>query len=93
MKDPYKIIKSVAITEKTNSLMEDNQYVFIVNKNAKKIDIKLAVQVLFERKVKCVNTMNRVGKTKRNKYGIGKRPDIKKAIVTLKKGEDAIDLF
>ena len=73
--------------------MEENQYVFIVNKKAKKSDIKSAVQVLFERKVKCVNTMNRVGKTRRNKFGIGKKPNIKRAIVTLKDGEEAIDLF
>ena len=93
MKDPYSVIKNVSITEKTNSLMENNQYTFIVNKKAKKNDIKLAVQILFERKVKCVNTMNRIGKTKRNKFGVGKKPDIKKAVVTLKDGEEPIDLF
>ena len=93
MKDPYNVVKTVSITEKTNSLMEHNQYTFIVDKKAKKGEIKNAIQMLFERKVKCVNILNRKGKTKRNKFGVGKRADTKRAIITLKDGEEAINLF
>ena len=93
MRDPYTVVKTVSITEKTNSLMENNQYVFIVNKKANKKEIKQAVQFLFERKVKSVNILNRIGKTKRNRFGVGKKADLKRAIVTLKDGEEAIELF
>ena len=93
MKDPYNVIKTVSITEKTNSLMENNQYTFIVHKKANKKDVKNAVKFLFERGVKSVNLLNRIGKTKRNRFGVGKRPDVKRAIVTLKDGEPAIELF
>ena len=93
MTDPYNIIKTVSITEKSNSLMENNQYVFIVNKKANKKDVKRAIQFLFERKVSSVNIINRLGKTKRNRFGVGKKADIKRAIVTLKDGEEAIELF
>ena len=93
MKDPYTIVKTVSITEKSNSLMENNQYVFIVNKKANKKDVKQAVQFLFERKVKSVNIMNRIGKTKRNRFGVGKKADLKRAIITLQDGEESIELF
>ena len=93
MNNVYKIIKTVSVTEKSNSLIEDNQYTFIVDKRADKKDIKKAVQEVFDRKVKAVNVMNRRGKTKRNKYGLGKKADYKKAVVTLMDGESAIDLF
>jgi len=93
IKDPYTIVKTVSITEKTNSLMENNQYVFIVNKKANKNDVKQAVQFLFERKVKSVNIVNRIGKTKRNRFGVGKKADQKRAIITLQDGEEAIELF
>lgn len=93
MTNIYKIIKTVSVTEKSNSLIEDNQYTFIVDRRADKKDIKKAVQEVFDRKVKTVNVMNRQGKTKRNKYGLGKKADYKKAVVTLMDGESAIDLF
>ena len=93
MNNVYKIIKTVSVTEKSNSLIEDNQYTFIVDRRADKKDIKKAVQVVFDRKVKTVNVMNRRGKTKRNKFGLGKKADYKKAVVTLMDGESAIDLF
>ena len=93
MKDIYSIIKTVSITEKSNALMENNQYTFIVHKKSTKYDVKLAIQKVFERKVKSVNILNRQGKTKRSKFGLGKRADQKRAIVTLKDGEQAIDMF
>ena len=93
MNNVYEIIKTVSVTEKSNNLIEDNQYTFIVDRRADKKDIKKAVQEVFDRKVKAVNVMNRRGKTKRNKYGLGKKADYKKAVVTLIDGESAIDLF
>ena len=100
MKNVYNIIKTVAMTEKSNALMEIKQgdeiirkYTFIVDPKSTKYDVKLAIQKVFERKVKAVNMINRQGKAKRTKYGPGKRADYKKAIVTLKKGEQAIDIL
>jgi large subunit ribosomal protein L23 len=86
-KDPYTIIKTVSMTEKSNILTEQKQYTFIVHPEAKKPDIKRAVESLFEQKVKSVNVINGLGKTKRTKYGYGKKADWKKAIVTIKQGE------
>ncbi len=93
MNDPYQIINTVAMTEKSNELIEHNQYTFIIHRRANKYDVKFAVHKLFDRHVKSVNIINCKGKTKRNRYGVGKRADWKKAIVTLRDGEEAIDLF
>lgn len=93
MDNPYQIIKTIALTEKSNSLLEYNQYTFVVDPAANKMDIKRAVEYLFERKVKAVNVMNRRGKTKRNRYGVGKRADWKRAIVTLQDGQEPITVF
>lgn len=93
MNNPYQVIKTVAVTEKGTGLLENNQYCFIVHPDANKLDIKRAIQHIFEREVKAVNVMNRKGKSRRTRYGIGKRPDWKKAIVTLRDGEEAIDIF
>ena len=93
MKNHYQVIKTVSVTEKSNALMEHNQYTFKVDPRATKSDIKEAVEHVFERKIKAVNVMNRLGKTKRTRFGLGKKPDWKRAIVTLKDGEEGIDLF
>ncbi|MFT5128657.1 MAG: large subunit ribosomal protein L23 [Rhodothermales bacterium] len=93
MENPYQIIQNVSVTEKSHTLVEFNQYAFIVHPKANKKDIKRAVETLFERKVDAVNVMNRKGKSRRNRFGLGRRPNWRKAIVTLKKGEEAIELF
>jgi large subunit ribosomal protein L23 len=93
MENPYQIIQNVSVTEKSHTLVENNQYAFIVHPKATKKDIKRAVETIFERKVSAVNVMNRKGKTRRNRFGLGRRADWRKAIVTLKKGEEAIELF
>ena len=93
MKDPYKIIKTVTITEKSNSLTEGNQYTFIVHPKARKPFIKKAVEQLFQCKVRAVNVINQNGKTKRTRYGTGRRSNFKKAMITLKKGEKPIELL
>jgi large subunit ribosomal protein L23 len=89
MRDPFLIIKTARITEKTTGLSEKhNQYVFKVAVSATKQEIKHAVKALFKKDVVRVNTMQVGGKLKReNSLHFGKRPDWKKAIVTLKPGE------
>ena len=59
---------------------------------ANKTEIKIAIEEIFGVKVTSVNTMNRKGKTRRTRYGMGKRPDTKRAIVTVAEG-DRIDIF
>jgi large subunit ribosomal protein L23 len=91
------IIKKPVITEKMTAISEKlNKYAFIVDKNANKIQIKNAVEKLYDVKVAAVNTMNYDGKKKSRytKAGVvtGRRPAYKKAVVTLKEG-DTIDFF
>ncbi|MDU2596684.1 MAG: 50S ribosomal protein L23, partial [Dermabacter sp.] len=69
----------------------EGKYVFLVDRRANKTEIKLAVEEIFDVKVASVNTINRQGKTRRTRFGIGKRNDTKRAIVTLKDG--SIDIF
>jgi len=95
MRDYYSVLKKPLVTEKSNLLKEElNQVVFEVDKKANKIDIKKAVEKLFKFKVNVTNvhTVNMRGKKKRLGRSEGKKPDWKKAIVTLKKG-DRIDFF
>lgn len=93
MKQSELIVKRLDLTEKGARLSEqDNQYLFEVAPDANKIEIKRAVEALFKVKVEKVNTLNRVGKAKRNRRGqTGYRADWKRAIVTLQEG-DKIDL-
>lgn len=93
MKEPQKIIRRPMITEKSTRQKEDaRQYAFEVRRDANKIEIQSAVERLFKVKVLQVRTSNVLGKMKRLGRRYGKRPDWKKAIVTLKEG-DRIDFF
>jgi len=92
MKNPRDILKRPVITEKSMALQEENKYTFVVDLNANKVEIKKAVEELFKVKVEKVRTMRVKGKLKRVRNVVGRRPDIKKAIVTLKEG-DKIELF
>ena len=84
----YQVLKGPMLTEKGTLLKEtENKVVFKVATTANKIEIKKAVEDIFKVKVNRVSTMNYKGKTKRLGRFEGKRPDWKKAIVTLKKGE------
>ena len=83
----YDVIRTPAITEKSTFVSEFNQVVFNVAKDASKPEIKAAVEALFGVKVKAVNTLVRLGKTKRFRGFIGKQKDVKKAIVTLAEGQ------
>jgi large subunit ribosomal protein L23 len=94
MKDVYQVIEKVMLTEKGSRLSEEaNQYLFRVNPNANKMEIKNAVEKLFSVKVISVNTMNRQGKKKRARTAqAGKTADWKRAVVTLAEG-NSIDVL
>jgi large subunit ribosomal protein L23 len=92
MKDPRDIIVRPVISEKTYGLLDENKYTFVVDKRSNKTEIKQAIQTIFDVKVLSVNTMNRPGKRKRRGLVVGKRPDTKRAIVTVAPG-DEIELF
>lgn len=85
------IIVRPLITEKATRLTEVGQYVFEVSKQATKFSIKAAVEKLFSVKVEAVNTLNTLGKTKKFRGRLGFRSGMKKAVVTLSKGQ-SIDL-
>lgn len=89
MKSPTAIVKNLALTEKSNKLGETlNKYVFRVDSEANKIEIKQAVERLFNVHVKSVRTLNRVGKKKRERrMTYGRTSASKRAYVTLKAGE------
>jgi large subunit ribosomal protein L23 len=93
MKEAYGIIRRPLVTEKSTQQKEANrQYAFEVDRDANKIEIQSAIERLFKVKVLQVRTCNILGKVKRLGKRYGKRPDWKKAIVTLKEG-DRIDFF
>ena len=92
MKDPRDIIYRPVISEKTYGLLDENKYTFVVDPRANKTQIKQAIEGIFDVKVLSVNTMNRPGKRKRRGLIVGKRPDTKRAIVTVAPG-DEIELF
>ena len=75
------------ITEKSNQLMEESKYTFIVSLKATKVEIRQAVEKMFKVQVEAVNTVRVMGKTKRMGNHEGKRPDFKKAIVKLAPGQ------
>ncbi|MCA0436725.1 MAG: 50S ribosomal protein L23 [Austwickia sp.] len=90
-KDPHDILIAPVVSEKSYGLMDEGKYTFIVDPRANKTEIKIAVERIFNVKVAAVNTLNRQGKARRNRFGMGRRKDTKRAIVTLKEG--AIDIF
>ncbi|MDP2905400.1 MAG: 50S ribosomal protein L23 [Candidatus Omnitrophota bacterium] len=87
MIDPVKIIKALIHTEKSTLSEPAGKYLFLVDNSANKIEIKAAVEQLYKVKVKCVNTLISQGKLRRVRYHLGKTPDLKKAVVTLKQGQ------
>jgi large subunit ribosomal protein L23 len=90
-RDPRDILLAPVVSEKSYGLLDEGKYTFVVDPNANKTEIRIAVEQVFGVKVASVNTINRSGKTRRTKYGMGKRKDTKRAIVTLKEG--TIDIF
>ena len=92
MSESYLVLKNLLRTEKGVARAEkENQYLFSVAKNANKIQIKKAVQDVYKVSVRSVNTQVVPGKLKRVRTQLGKTPEWKKAIVTLKEGQK-IDL-
>ncbi len=94
MRDAMSVLIRPVISEKTYALMNHNVYVFVVERRANKIDVRHAVEQAFGVRVDNVNTLNRRGKTTRNRRTntVGRKADTKRAIVTLHAG-DKIDLF
>ncbi|MEY4262895.1 MAG: hypothetical protein RLY88_603 [Actinomycetota bacterium] len=90
-KDPREVIIKPIVSEKSYNLIDNGKYTFEVDPRSNKTEIKQAIEHIFNVKVASVNTLNRVGKTRRTKFGLGKRKDTKRAIVTLKSG--SIDIF
>ncbi|XPP27853.1 MAG: 50S ribosomal protein L23 [Leucobacter sp.] len=91
-KSHHDVIIRPIVSEKSYGLIDANgQYTFEVEPTANKTEIKLAIEQVFGVKVDKINTLNRKGKTRRTKFGTGKRKDTKRAIVTLKSG--SIDIF
>ncbi|WP_041292851.1 50S ribosomal protein L23 [Kineococcus radiotolerans] len=90
-KDPRDILLAPVVSEKSYALIDEGKYTFLVDPRANKTEIKVAVESVFGVKVSSVNTANRQGKSRRTRYGTGKRKDTKRAIVTLREG--TIDIF
>ncbi|MDD4692718.1 MULTISPECIES: 50S ribosomal protein L23 [Eubacterium] len=93
MKDPRDIIIRPIISERTMDDSEQNKYTFEVAKTANKIEIKNAVEAIFDVTVEKVYTMNMNGKVKRRGRTEGRRPNWKKAIVKLTAGSKGIEFF
>lgn len=93
MKSAYDVIIKPVISERSMDIAQENKYTFIVAKNAKKTEIKKAVEEIFDVDVKKVNTINMDGKVKRLGRNIGKRADYKKAIITLEEDSKEIEFF
>jgi large subunit ribosomal protein L23 len=92
VKDPHRVIRRPAVTEKGTALKEQNKYCFEVDPRANKIEVKRAVEVLFNVKVAAVHTVSMRGRVKRLGRFAGRTPDWKKAIVTLQEGH-TIEFF
>ena len=90
--DHRDVLLAPVVSVKSYGLLDENKYTFLVAPNANKTQIKIAVEQVFDVKVTAVNTNNRVGKSRRTRFGLGKRPDTKRAIVTVAEGQ-SIDIF
>jgi large subunit ribosomal protein L23 len=94
MTEARDVILKPVVSEKSYALLESGVYTFVVRPDANKIEIRQAVERIFNVNVVKVNTLNRKGKKKRHRKQpkMGKRPDTKRAIVTLAEGQ-RIPLF
>ena len=92
MKSPRDVIIRPVVSEKSYSGLDRNAYTFLVDPEANKTEIKEAIQQIWNVRVLSVNTMNRKGKVKRTRMGEGRRPDQKRAVVTVAAG-DSIEIF
>lgn len=90
-KDPRDVIIRPIVSEKSYTLIDQGKYTFEVHPDSNKTEIKLAIEKIFDVKVASVNTLNRQGKSRRTRFGMGRRKNTKRAIVTLSQG--SIDIF
>jgi large subunit ribosomal protein L23 len=93
MRSPHDIIIKPIITERSMDDMAENKYTFAVDKKANKSEVKKAIESVFGVKVEKVNTMNMLGKVKRQGVNSGRRPSWKKAIVKLTDDSKKIEFF
>ncbi len=93
MKSPYDIIKKPVLTEKSYDQFASRTYTFEVDKNANKIEIKKAVEEIFDVQVESVHTINRDGKVRRQGATSGRTPSSKKAYVKLTENSKGIEFF
>lgn len=91
-KSPRDVIVRPIVSEKSYASLERNSYTFLVDPRANKTEIKEAIQRIWDVRVTSVNTLKRRGKVKRRGWTRGRRPDEKRAIVTLAEG-DRIEIF
>jgi large subunit ribosomal protein L23 len=91
--DPRDLIKRPLVTERTTDLMEQNKYVFEVDRRANKTEIRQAVEKLFDVKVEQVNTVRTPGKRKRVGKHVGYTQEKKKAIIKLTADSKPIEIF
>jgi large subunit ribosomal protein L23 len=92
IRDHRDVLLAPVVSEKSYALLDENKYTFLVAPHANKTEIKIAVEAIFKVKVVGVNTINRQGKRRRTRAGVGKRSDTKRAIVTVADGQ-RIDIF
>ena len=92
MKSPRDVVIRPIVSEKSYGGLEQNTYTFLVSPNANKTEIKEAIQQIWNVRVLNVNTIRRKGKVKQTRLGSGRRPDQKRAVVTLAPG-DSIEIF
>lgn len=93
MRSPHDIIIKPIITEESMDAMAIGKYTFMVDKRATKVQIKRAVEDIFDVKVARVNTLNILGKEKRMGVHVGRTPNWKKAIITLTEDSESIEFF
>lgn len=90
--NPHDVLLRPVVSEKSYALLDEGKYTFVVQPGADKTEIRAAVEAAFDVKVVRVNTLRRQGKQKRTRFGVGRRKDTKRAVVTLAEG-DRIDIF
>ncbi len=90
-KNPRDVLLAPVVSEKSYGLLDQGKYTFLVDPRSNKTEIKIAVEQIFRVKVDSVHTLNRPGKARRTRFGVGRRKDTKRAIVTLREG--TIDIF
>lgn len=88
----HDVIVKPVVSEKSYAASDRGQYTFVVAPDANKVQIKQAIEQIFNVKVTKVNTLHRIGKRQRTRTGFGQRVSQKRAIVTVAEGQ-TIDIF